>query len=180
MPDRRLLELEDQINYLMKGPKASSTHLPQAYANVVSSAPQSQNLNQPSRKTPFSFQRIYPKPQLRELMPSFEARMQEYMASYAERIERFEKAMYKQRDDINGRMDEMFGLLKELTSSTTPKKVLDYKVFMNPKTKNVNAISLCKIKSENVEENNEVIDKNITKHGKCSIKELVRITIKYS
>ncbi|GJR96580.1 hypothetical protein Tco_0268754 [Tanacetum coccineum] len=56
MPDRRLLELEEQINYLMKGPKESSTHIPQAYANVVYSAPQSQNLNQPSRKTPFLFQ----------------------------------------------------------------------------------------------------------------------------
>nr|GEZ15455.1 hypothetical protein [Tanacetum cinerariifolium] len=35
-PDRRLLELEDQINFLLKGsrpkPKPSSTHVPQAYA----------------------------------------------------------------------------------------------------------------------------------------------------
>ncbi|GJV14228.1 zinc finger, CCHC-type containing protein [Tanacetum coccineum] len=37
--DRRLLEHEDQTNYLMKGTKASSTQIPQAYANVVSSAP---------------------------------------------------------------------------------------------------------------------------------------------
>ncbi|GKE35049.1 hypothetical protein Tco_1454371 [Tanacetum coccineum] len=151
------------------------THVPQAYANVVSSAPQSQNLNQPSRKTPFSFQRIYPEPQPRELKPSFEARMQEYMALHAKRIERFEKAIFKQRDEINGRMAEMFGLLKELTSSTTPKKVLVREEIRNDITKNVNAISLCRIESEKVRENNKVIDKNITEHGKCSIEEPVRI-----
>ncbi|GJU77287.1 hypothetical protein Tco_1274357 [Tanacetum coccineum] len=125
-----------------------------------------------------SFQRIYPEPQPRELKPSFEARMQEYMALHAKRIERFEKAIFKQRDEINGRMAEMFGLLKELTSRTMPKKVLVREEIRNPITKNVNAISLCRIKSKNVEENNEVIDKNITKHGKCSSEEAIRITNK--
>ncbi|GJU88881.1 hypothetical protein Tco_1301304 [Tanacetum coccineum] len=42
-PDRRLLELEDQINFLLKGsrpaPKSNSTHVPQAYAEAVSSNP---------------------------------------------------------------------------------------------------------------------------------------------
>ncbi|GKC21322.1 zinc finger, CCHC-type containing protein [Tanacetum coccineum] len=83
-----------------------------------------------------------------------------------ERMERFEKAIFKQRDDISGRMAKMFGLLKELTSSTTPEKVLVREEIRNPITKNVNAISLCRIKSDKVEENNEVIDKNITEHGK--------------
>ncbi|GKC83317.1 hypothetical protein Tco_1139034 [Tanacetum coccineum] len=122
--------------------------------------------------------RIYSKPQPRELEPSFEARMQEYMASHGKRIERFEKAIFKQRDEINGRMVEMFGLLKELTSSITPEKVLVREEIRNPITKNVNAISLCRIKSEKFEENNEVIDKNITEHGKCSIEEPIRITNK--
>ncbi|GJV70579.1 putative reverse transcriptase domain-containing protein [Tanacetum coccineum] len=148
------------------------------YANMVSSVPQSQNLNQPSQKTPFSFQRIYPEPQLRELEPSFEARMQEYMASYAKRIERFEKAIFKQRDEINGRLAEMFRLLKELTSSTTPENVLVREETRNPITKNVNAISLYRIESEKVKENNDVIYKNITEHGKCSIEEPFRITNK--
>ncbi|GJR96579.1 MAK10-like protein [Tanacetum coccineum] len=104
--------------------------------------------------------------------------MQEYLASHAERIERFKKAIFKKRDEINGRMAEMFGLLKELTSSTTPKKVLVRDEIRNPITKNVNAISLYRIESEKVKENNEVIDKNITTHGKCSIEEPVRITNK--
>ncbi|GJZ30903.1 hypothetical protein Tco_0575950 [Tanacetum coccineum] len=117
-------------------------------------------------------------PQPRELEPSFEARMQEYMASRAERIKRFEKAIFNQTDEINGRMAEMFGLLKELTSSTTPKKVLVREEIRNSITKNVNAIALCRIESEKAKENNEVIDKNITEHGKCSIEEPIRITNK--
>ncbi|GKB08005.1 MAK10-like protein [Tanacetum coccineum] len=104
--------------------------------------------------------------------------MQEYTASRAERIKRFEKAIFNQTDEINGRMAEMFRLLKELTSSTTPKKVLVREEIRNPITKNVNAISLCRIESEKAKENNEVIDKNITEHGKCNIEEPVRITNK--
>ncbi|GJT86744.1 hypothetical protein Tco_1068461 [Tanacetum coccineum] len=41
MPDRRLLKLEDQISYLLKGSRTiteiSSTHVPQAYAKLTSS-----------------------------------------------------------------------------------------------------------------------------------------------
>ncbi|GJR42158.1 hypothetical protein Tco_1310261 [Tanacetum coccineum] len=43
MPDRRLLKLEDQINFLLKGPRPtsrpSSTHVLQAYVEAVSSTP---------------------------------------------------------------------------------------------------------------------------------------------
>ncbi|GJX76095.1 zinc finger, CCHC-type containing protein [Tanacetum coccineum] len=50
-PDRRLLELEDQINFLLKGsrltPRPSSTHIPQAYAEAVYSNPHPQNQNGP-------------------------------------------------------------------------------------------------------------------------------------
>ncbi|GKC55718.1 zinc finger, CCHC-type containing protein [Tanacetum coccineum] len=42
-PDQRLLELEDQINFLLKGPKpvprASSINVPQAYDEAISSNP---------------------------------------------------------------------------------------------------------------------------------------------
>ncbi|GJS13870.1 hypothetical protein Tco_0408342 [Tanacetum coccineum] len=37
-------------------------------------------------------------------------------------MERFENAIFKQREEINDRMTEMFRLLKELTTSKTPKK----------------------------------------------------------
>ncbi|GJW15600.1 reverse transcriptase domain-containing protein [Tanacetum coccineum] len=38
------------------------------------------------------------------------------MAAHTERMEWFENAIFKQREEINGRMTEMFGLLKEVTT----------------------------------------------------------------
>ncbi|GKG23868.1 hypothetical protein Tco_0391904 [Tanacetum coccineum] len=83
------------------------------------------------------------------------------MAAHTERMERFEEAIFKQREEINGRMAEMFGLLKELTASRTPEKVLVREEARHPVTKNVNAISLVKIEKEKNTENNEVVDKNV-------------------
>ncbi|GKA13503.1 MAK10-like protein [Tanacetum coccineum] len=50
----------------------------------------------------------------------------------------------KQRKEIIGRMTEMFGLLKELTTSKTPEKVLIREEAKFPITKNVNSISLAR------------------------------------
>ncbi|GKD76709.1 MAK10-like protein [Tanacetum coccineum] len=46
------------------------------------------------------------------------------MAAHTERMERFKNAIFKQREEINDRRAEMFRLLKELTTSRAPKKVL--------------------------------------------------------
>ncbi|GJS39941.1 hypothetical protein Tco_0564984 [Tanacetum coccineum] len=58
-PDRRLLELEDQINFLLKGPRPtprpSSTHVPYAYAEAVYSNPHPRNLIEPPKQDPFTF-----------------------------------------------------------------------------------------------------------------------------
>ncbi|GJU65677.1 hypothetical protein Tco_1247512 [Tanacetum coccineum] len=104
-PDRRLLELEDQINFLLKEsrptPRSNSTH------------------------NPFTFrERIGPYPQPHAFGTTFEARIRDYMAAHTERMERFENAIFKQREEINDRMIEMFGLLKELTANMAPEKVL--------------------------------------------------------
>ncbi|GJT69807.1 hypothetical protein Tco_1029093 [Tanacetum coccineum] len=100
-PYRRLLELEDQINFLLKGslptPRPRSTHIPQAYAKAFYSDPYPRNLNEPPKQNPFTFPHI-------------------------ERMERFENAIFKQREEINNRMTEMFELLKELTTSRAPEK----------------------------------------------------------
>ncbi|GJZ83638.1 hypothetical protein Tco_0648811 [Tanacetum coccineum] len=102
-PDWRLLELEDQINFLLKGsqptPKASSTHTPQAYAKLDSSDPLPQGLNELPRQSYFTF-------------------------PHTERMERFENVIFKQREEINDRMAEIFGLLKELAASRTSEKIL--------------------------------------------------------
>ncbi|GKA75131.1 hypothetical protein Tco_0781509 [Tanacetum coccineum] len=83
------------------------------------------------------------------------------MAAHTERMERFKKPIFKQREEIDDRMAEMFGLLKELTTSRTPKEVLVREEARHPITKSVNAISLIKTEKEKSIENNEVVDKNV-------------------
>ncbi|GKD74750.1 hypothetical protein Tco_1333032 [Tanacetum coccineum] len=63
-------------------------------------------------------------------------------------MERFENTIFKQREEINGRMTNMFRLLKELTTSRTPEKVLIREEAKFPVTKNVNSISLTKGEEE--------------------------------
>ncbi|GJS29302.1 hypothetical protein Tco_0489922 [Tanacetum coccineum] len=65
--DRRLLELEDQINFLLKGPRpaprVSSTHIPQAYAEAVSSNPYPRGPSKLPRQNSFAIRnRIHPNP----------------------------------------------------------------------------------------------------------------------
>nr|GEZ28294.1 MAK10-like protein [Tanacetum cinerariifolium] len=111
-PDRRLLELEDQINFLLKGsrstPRPSSTHIPQAYAEAVYSNPCSQNQIRPPKQNPFTFhERTDPNPQPQALGTTFKARVRDYIPVHTERIERFDNAIFKQREEINDRMAEI-------------------------------------------------------------------------
>ncbi|GJR02114.1 MAK10-like protein [Tanacetum coccineum] len=89
-----------------------------------------------------------PSPQRQALKTTFETRARDYIAAHTERIERFKNTIFKQREEINGRMTEMFGLLKELTTIRTPKKVLIREEAKFPVTKNVNSISLAKGEEE--------------------------------
>ncbi|GKE56784.1 MAK10-like protein [Tanacetum coccineum] len=93
------------------------------------------------------------------------------MTSHTERTERFENAIFKQREEINDRMAEMFGLLKELTASRTPEKVLMREEARHPITKNVNSISLIRMEEEENKENNEQIDKSVMKPDKSDEEE---------
>nr|GEY85219.1 MAK10-like protein [Tanacetum cinerariifolium] len=68
--------------------------------------------------------------------------------AHTEQMERFKNAIFKQHEDINGRMTKMFGLLKELTTSRAPKKVLIREEAKSPVTKSVNSISLLKEEEE--------------------------------
>ncbi|GKD52841.1 hypothetical protein Tco_1286228 [Tanacetum coccineum] len=85
-----------------------------------------------------------PSPQPQALDTTFEARVWDYMATHTERMERFENTIFKQCEEINGRMTEMFRLLKELTTSRTHEKVLIREEAKFPVTKNVKSISLIK------------------------------------
>ncbi|GJX93511.1 hypothetical protein Tco_0348097 [Tanacetum coccineum] len=62
-------------------------------------------------------------------------------------MERFEEAIYKQREEINERMTEIFNLLKEYMKGKSPEKVLVKEEIGKPDTKYVNAISLVRMKN---------------------------------
>ncbi|GJV58749.1 MAK10-like protein [Tanacetum coccineum] len=152
-PDWRLLELEDQINFLLKGsrptPTPSSAHTSQAFVNPVHPNSRSRNQNEPPKLNTFAFrERKGPSPQPQVLKTTFEARVRDYMAAHTERMERFENTIFKQREEINSRMNEMFGLLKELTTTRTPEKVLIREEAKFPITKSMNSISLTKGEEE--------------------------------
>ncbi|GJU59378.1 zinc finger, CCHC-type containing protein [Tanacetum coccineum] len=123
IPDRRLLVLEGQINFLLKGSrpmtKPSSTHVPQAYTKSVYSNPRPRNQNKPPKLIPFTFcERTAPNPQS------------------------------QQQEEINDGMTEMSGLLKELTTSKAPEKVLIREDAKSSFTKSINSISLAKREEE--------------------------------
>nr|GEX74332.1 hypothetical protein [Tanacetum cinerariifolium] len=144
-----LLKLEDQIDFLLKGsrptPTPSSAHIPQAYVNAFYPNSHPRNQNEPATLSTFAFhERTGPSPQPQALNTTFEARLWDYMAAHTERMKRFENTIFKQCDEINGRMTEMFGLLKELTTSRTLEKVLKREEAKFPITKNLNSIYLTK------------------------------------
>nr|GFA56498.1 hypothetical protein [Tanacetum cinerariifolium] len=78
-------------------------------------------------------------------------------------MERFKKAILKQREEINDRMVEMFGLLKELTTSIAPKKVLIKEEAKSLINKHVNSISLTRGKEDRNDDNDVVTDDDIKK-----------------
>ncbi|GJZ55614.1 MAK10-like protein [Tanacetum coccineum] len=144
--------------------RPSSTHIPQAYAEAVYSNPRPRNQNEPPKQSPFTFrERIGPIPQPLALETTFEARVQDYMAAHTERMERFENSIFKQQEEINDRMAEMFGLLKELTTNRAPEKVLIREEAKSPVTKNINSISLARWEEERSDDNDIATSDDIEK-----------------
>ncbi|GKD04111.1 hypothetical protein Tco_1179085, partial [Tanacetum coccineum] len=165
--DRRLLKLEDQINFLLKGSRLtprSSTHIRHAYAEAVYSIPHPQNQNEPPKQNPFTFcERTGPNPQPQALGTTFEAQVRDYMAAHTKRMERFENAIFKQHEEINDRMTKICGLLNELTTSRAPKKVLIREEAKFLVTKNVNSLSLTKGEEERSDKTDVTADNDIEK-----------------
>ncbi|GKA38241.1 MAK10-like protein [Tanacetum coccineum] len=129
--------------------KNSSSRSRLDHNQPVYSNPRPQNHNEPPKLNSFTFrEHTCPSPQPQALGTTFEARVRDYMAAHTERMERFENAIFKQREEINGRMTEMFRLLKELTTSKTLEKVLIREEAKFPVTKNVNSISLTREEEE--------------------------------
>ncbi|GJU43064.1 hypothetical protein Tco_1200330 [Tanacetum coccineum] len=100
-----------------------------------------------------------PSPQPQALETTFEARVRDYMAAHTERMEIFENATFKQREGINSKMTEMFGILKELTTSRTPEKEFIREEAKFPVTKNTKneAENGARNKSIKTSENEEAV-----------------------
>ncbi|GKC69442.1 hypothetical protein Tco_1115325 [Tanacetum coccineum] len=97
------------------------------------------------------------------------------MAAHTERMQKFKKSIFKQREEINDIMVEMFGLLKELTASRDPKIILVREEARHPITKHVNSISLIIIEEEKSVESNEVGGKNVVEPNKSDIAEPIMV-----
>ncbi|GJX92289.1 MAK10-like protein [Tanacetum coccineum] len=89
-------------------------------------------------------------------------------------MERFENAIFKQREEINDKMAEMFGLLKELTTSRAPEKVLIREEAKSPVTKNINSISLTRREEEGYNDNDVVTGDDVKKTTRTEMKVLVK------
>nr|GEU89629.1 hypothetical protein [Tanacetum cinerariifolium] len=85
------------------------------------------------------------------------------MSVYTERLERFKNAIFKQREEISDKIAEMFGLLKELTTSRDPEKVLIREEAKSPVTKNVNSISLSRNEEQRNNDNDVATGDDIEK-----------------
>ncbi|GKA23932.1 hypothetical protein Tco_0709965, partial [Tanacetum coccineum] len=92
------------------------------------------------------------------------------MAAHTERIERFTNAIFKQREEINDRLTEMFGLLKELTTSRVPEKVLIREEAKCPVTKNVNSPSLTREEQEMSNKTDVTVGNDIKKNTRIETK----------
>ncbi|GJT07129.1 hypothetical protein Tco_0841591 [Tanacetum coccineum] len=92
-------------------------------------------------------------------------------------MERFENTIFKQREEIKHKMAKMFELLKELTTSKAPKKVLIREEAESPVTKNVNFISLARGKEERNENDDMAADSVINRtNTKILVKEVANET----
>ncbi|GJT47424.1 MAK10-like protein [Tanacetum coccineum] len=97
-------------------------------------------------------------PQPQALRITFEALIRDYMAAHFERMEIFENAIFKQREEINDRMTKMFRLLKELTINKAPEKILIREEAQFPVTKNINSISLARGEEERNDKTEEILN----------------------
>ncbi|GKD35256.1 MAK10-like protein [Tanacetum coccineum] len=67
----------------------------------------------------------------------------------------------KRKEKLEEQMDEMLELVKKLMSSSMLEKVLVREESRQPPTKNVNAISLCKIEKDKGEKHEQILDKSM-------------------
>nr|GEY41983.1 hypothetical protein [Tanacetum cinerariifolium] len=89
-------------------------------------------------------------------------------------MERFKNPIFKQREEINDRLNEMFGLLKELTTNRAPEKVLIREEAKFPITKNVNSISFTRGEEETSEKTDVTTGDDFEKTTEMLVKKAVK------
>nr|GEW89777.1 hypothetical protein [Tanacetum cinerariifolium] len=100
------------------------------------------------------------------------------MAVHTEGVERFEKAIFKQREEINDIMEKMFGLLKELTTSRALEKeegkVVDKNVVEPNESDVAKPIEVIDRKEETEGEDDVVTVRNVEKEPEEELVEMPR------
>nr|GEW58057.1 hypothetical protein [Tanacetum cinerariifolium] len=108
------------------------------------------------------------------LRTTFEARVRDYMASHTEGIERFKNAIFKQREEINDRMTEIFRLLKELTTSKALEKNANDKAMSSDIIERPDRLNV-KVPINEVEKENEAENRIKNEPIKSGEKELTQV-----
>jgi hypothetical protein len=151
IPDELLCKLEAKVDYFEERQRRPLSPR-RAIVNSVSkptSAPLSES---PSRENVETFQNYAPPySPPKELSSKFEARMREYMATHSDRLARFEEAVYKQKEEMQEKMNEMMSLLEEYANQRTPERMLLRKESVTPATQFVNSITIVHKDNEKVE-----------------------------
>ena len=73
------------------------------------------------------------------------------MATHVERLARFEEAVYKQKEEMQEKMNEVMRLMEEYANQKTPERMLLRKESIIPTTRFVNSISIVHMDNEKVE-----------------------------
>jgi hypothetical protein len=150
-PDEILCKLEVKVDYFEERQRKPFS-LRRATVNSVSKPTSKQLSESPSRENIKTFQDYappYSPPE--ELSSEFEARMREYMAAHSDRLARFEEAVYKQKEEVQEKMNEMMSLLEEYANQKTPERMLLRKESVTPTTQFVNSITIVHKDDEKVE-----------------------------
>jgi hypothetical protein len=151
IPDELLCKLEAKVDYFEERQRRPLSPR-RAIVNSISkptSAPLSES---PSSENVKTFQNYAPPYSPRkELSSEFEARMREYMATHSDRLARFEEEVYKQKEEMQEKMNEMMSLLEEYANQRTPGRMLLRKESVTPATQFVNSITIVHKDNEKVE-----------------------------
>jgi hypothetical protein len=157
IPDELLCKIEAKADYFEERQRRPLSPRG-ATINSVSKPTSTPLSESPSRENVETFQNYTPPcSPPKELSSAFEARMREYMATHSDPLARFEEAIYKQKEEMQEKMNEMMSLLDEYAKQRNPERMLLRKESITPTTQFVNSITIVHKDNEKVETPTEQI-----------------------